>query len=82
MSLDVQTPTGDFRPETLQAMQDCIYLNVFDEFFIDLVQDSREKGRQIHQRRERNWLGTLAIPFAAVYTQTVVYRQTLTNYQD
>ncbi|KAJ3083127.1 Coiled-coil and C2 domain-containing protein 2A, partial [Quaeritorhiza haematococci] len=47
--------------------EECLYLNLFDEILVDMVQDIRDRDRHIHQRRERNWLGTLSIPFTTIY---------------
>ena len=67
LSLPLSPPGNDFRPEILQNIRDDIYINVFDEYVVDLIQDDRDRNRNVHQRRERNWLGTLTIPFSTVY---------------
>ncbi|KAJ3080242.1 Coiled-coil and C2 domain-containing protein 2A [Rhizoclosmatium hyalinum] len=47
-----------------------IYFNIFDELLIDIIDDDRVRDVEIHQRRERNWLGSFSMPFTALYEQT------------
>lgn len=63
---------NDFKAETLQNVRDHLYLNIFDEVTIDLIQDERDKSNVVHQRKERNWLGTLSIPFSTIYKQVII----------
>jgi Ca2+-dependent lipid-binding protein len=72
LELPFEPPGGDFRPESLQVVRDNVYINIFDEFIVDLNTDDRDRRTRIHQRKERNWLGTLVIPFATLYEHVVV----------
>jgi hypothetical protein len=72
VTLKFEPPNNDYRPENLQNVRDNIYLNIFDEVTIDMIKDEREREKQIHQRKERKWLGTLVIPFSALYQNVVV----------
>eukprot|EP00842_Homolaphlyctis_polyrhiza_P004473 jgi/Hompol1/5026/HPOL_000561-RA len=72
ISLDVQAPNDDFSPEALNQTDLCtemLFVNLFDEIVIDLLQDERERATSIHQRKERSWLGTLQIPFSTIWSQ-------------
>ncbi|KXS14582.1 hypothetical protein M427DRAFT_498440 [Gonapodya prolifera JEL478] len=69
-------PFAPFRNEFFQenlletdALLEMIYINLFDEVMVDLVVDDRDKDKVIHQRREKNWLGSVAVPFSFVYEQ-------------
>ena len=78
MTLNVRPPGDDFRPENLlesNVGMELIYFNIFDEFMVDLVEDERDRDYEIHQRRERNWLGGFSMPFTALYEQTRVKRK-------
>ncbi|KAJ3074753.1 Coiled-coil and C2 domain-containing protein 2A [Podochytrium sp. JEL0797] len=71
--LDLKPPNNDFRPEKLldsDVGMERIYFNIFDELLVDIVEDDRNREVEIHQRKERNWLGTFSIPFAALYEQS------------
>ena len=73
--LDVKPPNNDFRPESLldsEVGMELIYFNIFDEFLVDLIADERDRENEIHQRRERNWIGSFSMPFTALYEQTRV----------
>ena len=75
LTLNVRPPGDDFRPENLlesNVGMELIYFNIFDEFMVDLVEDERDRDYEIHQRRERNWLGGFSMPFTALYEQTRV----------
>ncbi|KAK8774158.1 hypothetical protein V5799_011309 [Amblyomma americanum] len=49
------------------VVRDVIYLNLFDEVVLDLLEDDRERQSTVHQRLERRWLGSLRIPFSTLY---------------
>ena len=65
--MDFVPPDNDFSPNNLEAVTDHLYLNLYDEIFTDMVQDDRFRDRRTMQRQERNWLGTLTIPFSTIY---------------
>ncbi len=45
---------------------------MFDEVFTDILEDDRKRSTNIHQRREKRWLGSLKIPFSTVYVNQKV----------
>ncbi|XP_075526800.1 coiled-coil and C2 domain containing 2A [Dermacentor variabilis] len=49
------------------VVKDMIYLNLFDEVVLDLLEDDRERHSTVYQRLERRWLGSLKIPFSTLY---------------
>ncbi|KAI9202742.1 uncharacterized protein BJ171DRAFT_626486 [Polychytrium aggregatum] len=68
--LNVKPTDGDFRPESLLESElgtSIVFINVFDEYIVDLLEDDRDRDRNIHQRKERNWLGSLQIPFTTIH---------------
>ncbi|KAI8809764.1 hypothetical protein BJ742DRAFT_738029 [Cladochytrium replicatum] len=70
VELEISAPNNDFRPESIlngEISLQYICLNLFDEYSVDMIEDDRDRDRKIHQRRERNWLGNLRIPFSTLY---------------
>ena len=68
-----RAPNNDLRPESLQTCKDNIYINVFDEIIVDVLEDERDRESTIHKRIQRNWLGTLTVPFATVYFKSKIH---------
>ncbi|KAJ7389194.1 Coiled-coil and C2 domain-containing protein 2A, partial [Desmophyllum pertusum] len=62
-----RAPNNDYSPETLQTVNDVVYLNLFDEVVFNILQDDRQQSTNIHQRLERHWLGSIEIPFSTIY---------------
>ncbi|XP_039301465.1 coiled-coil and C2 domain-containing protein 2A-like, partial [Nilaparvata lugens] len=59
-------------PGGLQSIRDNLYCHLYDETVVDLLEDDRQRTTNIHQRMERHWLGSLAIPFASLYANSRV----------
>ncbi|KAK3909758.1 Coiled-coil and C2 domain-containing protein 2A [Frankliniella fusca] len=58
---DLQIPV---RPGSSDS--DTLFIHLFDEVIVDLVDDDRQRETSIHQRLERNWLASLNIPFSTL----------------
>lgn len=72
LQLPFRPPNNDFSAANLQAIKDCIYLNLFDEVVTDVLEDDRQRGKVIHHRIEKRWLGGLQLPFMTLYTCGVI----------
>ncbi|XP_049861590.1 coiled-coil and C2 domain-containing protein 2A [Schistocerca gregaria] len=68
----LRPPGGDYSHGTLQSIKDSVHFNLFDEIVIDLLADDSIRETNIHQRLERNWLGSLQIPFSTLYFNSQV----------
>ncbi|BES93155.1 coiled-coil and Hypothetical protein containing [Nesidiocoris tenuis] len=53
----------------VQNIRDSLFIHLYDEKVVDLVEDERMRETTIVQRTERYWLGSLRIPFTALYTR-------------
>ncbi|KAJ3318484.1 Coiled-coil and C2 domain-containing protein 2A [Boothiomyces sp. JEL0866] len=70
MFLKVRAPNGDFSPEALMETDlatEILYINIFDEITVDLLEDKREKDRTTYVRRDRVWIGSVKIPFCFIW---------------
>ncbi|XP_028396123.1 coiled-coil and C2 domain-containing protein 2A-like [Dendronephthya gigantea] len=72
LTLPFRPPNDDYSPANLQTVNDVIYLNIFDEVVVDILQDEQTRATNIHQRLERHWLGSIELPFSTVYFNTKV----------
>ncbi len=72
ISLPFKAPNNDLRPESLQTCKDILYLNLFDEVVMDVLEDDRERDHTIHKKKLRYWLGTLKIPFSTIYFKSKI----------
>ncbi|KAJ3124071.1 Coiled-coil and C2 domain-containing protein 2A [Nowakowskiella sp. JEL0407] len=73
LMLEINPPNGDFSPDSLMDGDmgtENLYFNLFDEYLVDMLKDDRERERTIHQKRERNWLGSFSIPFSTIYERS------------
>jgi coiled-coil and C2 domain-containing protein 2A len=70
-------PDNDFDASSLQRCRDILYINVFDELAVDLPATEREREQIIRKRIERNWLGSVKIPFSNIYVNERVNKQIL-----
>ncbi|XP_039285751.1 coiled-coil and C2 domain-containing protein 2A-like isoform X2 [Nilaparvata lugens] len=72
LHIPLKAPNGDMTPGGLQSIRDNLYCHLYDETVVDLLEDDRQRTTNIHQRMERHWLGSLAIPFASLYANSRV----------
>ena len=62
---------------SLQSIRDDLFIQLFDQVVVDLVDDDRERDTSVHQRYERHWLGGFTIPFSSIYKWSKVDSFTL-----
>lgn len=75
MFLKVQAPNGDFSPEALMETDlatEILYINIFDEITVDLLEDKRDRDRTTYVRRDRVWIGSVKIPFCFIWERARV----------
>ena len=73
LAVEIEAPDGDFRPENLMESDittELIYINLFDEITVDLLQDDRQRDREMYIRKEKVWLGSIEIPFSSVWERS------------
>lgn len=56
----------------LLLMANNIYLNLFDEVIVDILEDDRRRSTTIHHRIERRWLGKFTLPFSTLILRKMV----------
>ncbi|KFM58390.1 Coiled-coil and C2 domain-containing protein 2A, partial [Stegodyphus mimosarum] len=70
--LPFQAPNADYSPTSLESVKDIIYINLFDEVAVDLLEDDKERSTVVYERLERRWLGNLKIPFTTLYLNSKI----------
>ncbi|XP_067144045.1 coiled-coil and C2 domain-containing protein 2A-like isoform X2 [Centruroides vittatus] len=72
LHLPFKAPSDDYSPTNLETVQDIIYLSLFDEVVIDVLEDDRDRDSTVHTKMERHWLGDLKIPFTTLYLNSKI----------
>ena len=70
LQIPFRAPNNDYSSTNLQTVNDVLYFSLFDEYIVDVLEDERERGTNIHRRIEKRWLGSLKIPFSTIYFNT------------
>jgi len=71
VTIPFSPPNNDWSFQTLEAVQDSVSINLFDEMTFNNARDDRERNT-IYQRIEQRWVGSLSIPFSTIYQNGVV----------
>ncbi|XP_042898083.1 coiled-coil and C2 domain-containing protein 2A [Parasteatoda tepidariorum] len=72
LELPFQAPNDNYLPANLESVKDVIYINLFDEVTVDLLESEKERASIVYERLERRWLGNLKIPFTTLYLNSKI----------
>lgn len=71
LSIEVQPPNGSLSSNSLLESEigmENLFLNLFDEVTINMKDKAdADNDKIIHQRKERNWLGSMNMPFSTIW---------------
>ncbi|KAG8187652.1 hypothetical protein JTE90_005504 [Oedothorax gibbosus] len=72
LELPFRALNDNYTPSSLEGVKDVVYINLFDEITVNLLEEGGGREGVVHERLERRWLGNLKVPFTTLYLNSKI----------
>ena len=66
LSMSYELPEKNFSSNKQNKAGGILHISVFDEILVDILEDARERATTIHQRIQKQFIGSIQIPFSTL----------------
>jgi len=66
LSMSYELPEKNYSSNKHDKAGEILHISLFDEILVDILEDARERATTIHQRIQKQFMGSIQIPFSTL----------------